>query len=78
MDPISILENRLDQLEYKLGYPPEEIVDKPVIEQLSSVESVLNGITTGKEKIAEMNKRIQDLNSYLDPQFVNEVTFLHF
>ncbi|XP_077293814.1 dynactin 3, p24 subunit [Arctopsyche grandis] len=73
MDPITVLESRLEQLEFKLGYPSDESPEKPVIEQLSAVDSVLNSVIAGKEKIAEVNKRIEDLNSYLDPQFVTQV-----
>lgn len=80
MDPIAVLQNRIEQLEAKLGVVTNIAADgqrgDSVTENLLSTASAINNATESHEKLKEAMQRASELNNYTDPNFVDKVSSL--
>ncbi|GBP66842.1 hypothetical protein EVAR_98794_1 [Eumeta japonica] len=78
MDPITVLERRIEQLEAKFGILPlspsdnGQQGDSAVTNLLNSANSIKN-ITAGLEKGKEAMERASELNNYMDPNLIEKV-----
>lgn len=77
MDPLSILQNRIEQLEAKLGVAANSPVGghqgDSATANLVNTAQALNNATAGYEKLAEAMPMSNELNNYTDPNYVEKV-----
>ncbi|XP_028039937.1 uncharacterized protein LOC114250316 [Bombyx mandarina] len=77
MDPIAVLQSRIEQLEAKLGLSPEISMDgqqgDSVTANLLSTAQAINNATAGHEKLHEAMQMASELNNYSDPNFVENL-----
>lgn len=78
MDPLTIIEKRIDNLKQKLGDRDDSSSESNIIDEIKSVSSVLSTIASVHDKINDFNNRIYELNRYLDPQYVVNVNIFKF
>lgn len=75
MEALDLLEKRIDNLNNILGCDhadtsanaPENLTDS-----LLSANTLITSATSGREKVSEMMKRTNELEAYLDPEFLND------
>ncbi|KPJ17758.1 hypothetical protein RR48_06564 [Papilio machaon] len=77
MDPIAILQNRIEQLEAKLGFalnnPADGQQEDSATANLLNTAQSINNATAGHEKLSEGMQRATELNNYTDPNFVENM-----
>ncbi|XP_068628944.1 uncharacterized protein DCTN3-p24 [Battus philenor] len=77
MDPIAILQNRIEQLEAKLGLalnnPADGQKDDSATINLLNAAQSINNATAGHEKLSDSMQRATELNNYTDPNFVENM-----
>lgn len=81
MDPIAVLQNRIEQLEAKLGLAsnvPENVHlhhgDSATANLLHASQGITNAIA-GHEKLPEAMPLASELNNYTDPNLAENVSF---
>lgn len=78
MDPISILQSRIEQLEAKLGLAANSPIDgqqgDTATANLLNTAQAINNATAGHEKLNEAMHLATELNNYTDPNFVENVS----
>ncbi|XP_072935647.1 uncharacterized protein DCTN3-p24 [Epargyreus clarus] len=76
MDPIAVLQNRIEQLEAKLGLAPNSIDgqqgDSATTNLVNAAQAISNA-TAGHEKLSEAMQMATELNNYTDPNFVENM-----
>ncbi|XP_038068206.1 dynactin subunit 3-like [Patiria miniata] len=77
-DVLEVLETRIKCLEDRI-YGSESSLGKEannpeVLKTLGGVKQSLDGLTTGKERIQALWKRLEELNSNLDPELTDKLT----
>ncbi|CAH1643245.1 unnamed protein product [Spodoptera littoralis] len=77
MDPISILQSRIEQLEAKLGLAANAPIDgqqgDTATANLLNTAQAINNATAGHEKLSEAMPMASELNNYTDPNFVENM-----
>ncbi|XP_031769847.2 uncharacterized protein LOC116413642 [Galleria mellonella] len=77
MDPIAILQSRIEQLEAKLGLTPNADLDgqqgDSATTNLLNAAQAINSATAGHEKLTEAMQIATELNNYTDPNFVENI-----
>ncbi|CAH3980714.1 uncharacterized protein LOC123714205 [Pieris brassicae] len=78
MDPIAVLQNRIEQLEAKLGLAPNSLLEgqhqgDTVTANLLNTAQAINNATAGHEKLSEAKNMANELNNYTDPNFVENM-----
>lgn len=69
------LEERLKHLEKLVGEGSSDLdSSKMAVEQLHDVKQKLASLTSGRERIHKLWKRMDELNNYLDPQVADKFT----
>lgn len=75
MDALDSLEKRIDTLNRLLGADSSEVsaagADN-LTDSLLSANTLITSATSGREKVSEMMKRTNELETYLDPEFLND------
>lgn len=81
MDPISILQSRIEQLEAKLGVAANAPIDgqqgDTATANLLNTAQAINNATAGHEKLSEAMPVASELNNYTDPNLVENVRQFH-
>jgi dynactin 3 len=75
MEVLDILEKRIDQLNNLLGSEHTEAgtsAAENLTDSLLSANTLITSATSGREKVSEMMKRTSELETYLDPEFLND------
>lgn len=75
MEALDSLEKRIDTLNRLLGAETGEVESTPnenLLDSLLSANTLITSATSGREKISEMMKRTGELETYLDPEFLND------
>lgn len=77
MEALDVIEKRIDALNSILGSEavqrnPEESQGENLTDSLLSANTLINSATSGRAKIGETMKRANELESYLDPAFMDE------
>ncbi|XP_011549047.3 uncharacterized protein LOC105381098 [Plutella xylostella] len=78
MDPIAVLQNRIEQLEAKLGVAPVNTPgeapqgDTATANLLSTAQAMTNA-TAGHEKLSEAMNMASELNNYTDPNLMENI-----
>ncbi|KAG6448023.1 uncharacterized protein LOC115442107 [Manduca sexta] len=77
MDPIAILQSRIEQLEAKLGFSTNSTVDgqqgdSATVNLLNTAQTISNA-TAGHEKLNEAMQMATELNNYADPNFIENM-----
>lgn len=75
MEALDLLEKRIDTLNRFLGADSSEATATPadnLTESLLSANTLITSATSGREKVSEMMKRTNELETYLDPEFLND------
>lgn len=78
MDPLAVLQNRIEQLEAKLGLasaPVDGQRGDSVVELLASAVDARRSAIAGHEELAAAAQRATELNNYADPNFVEKVNY---
>ncbi|XP_063372432.1 uncharacterized protein LOC134660583 isoform X2 [Cydia amplana] len=74
MDPITVLQSRIEQLEAKLGLAVSSTPDgqqgDSATSHLLNAAQTMNSATVGHEKLTEAVNMANELNNYTDPNFV--------
>lgn len=70
MEALDILEKRIDSLSRMLGPLPEKQIC--LTESLISTQSLMNGALEGREKIHKTMERSEELDKYLEPNYIEE------
>lgn len=74
MDPIAILQNRIEQLEAKLGFATNALNERQqgdsATSNLLNTAQAINNATMGHEKLSEAMPIANELNNYSDPNYV--------
>ncbi|XP_063634278.1 uncharacterized protein LOC134804895 [Cydia splendana] len=74
MDPITVLQSRIEQLEAKLGLAVSSTPDgqqgDSATSHLLNAAQTMNNATVGHEKLSEAVNMANELNNYTDPNFV--------
>ncbi|XP_053601790.1 uncharacterized protein LOC128670275 [Plodia interpunctella] len=76
MDPIAILQNRIEQLEAKLGLanvPLDGQQGDSATSNLLNTSQAINNATLGHEKLSESMQMASELNNYTDPNLVENI-----
>lgn len=80
MDPIAVLQNRIEQLEAKLGLTPnapenihQHHGDSATANLLHAAQGITNA-TAGHEKLPEAMHLASELNNYTDPNLAENVS----
>lgn len=80
MDPIAVLQNRIEQLEAKLGLAPnipenvnQHHGDSATANLLHAAQGITNA-TAGHEKLPEAMHLASELNNYTDPNLAENVS----
>lgn len=82
MDPIAVLQNRIEQLEAKLGLASNSLLEgqhqqgDTVTANLLNTAQAINNATAGHDKLSEAKNMANELNNYTDPNFVENVSLL--
>lgn len=79
MDPIAVLQNRIEQLEAKLGLnasTPEGQQGDSATANLLNCAQAINNATAGHEKLSEARNMASELNNYTDPNLAENVSIL--
>lgn len=80
MDPLSVLQSRIEQLEAKLGVAANSPIDgqqgDTATMNLLNTAQAINNATSGHEKLTEAMQVANELNNYTDPNFVEKVKHL--
>lgn len=72
---MDFIEKRLDSIGNALGIDNEEeasVINGNLTESLLSASSLITSASSGREKVAEVMKRTDELETYLDPEFLND------
>lgn len=75
MEALDVLEKRIDQLNNILGSEHVESGSgnsENLTDSLLSASTLITSATSGREKVSEMMKRTNELETYLDPEFLND------
>lgn len=74
MDALDLLEKRIDSLSNALGINHEEEpnVSENLTDSLLSANSLIASASSGREKVAEVMKRTKELETLLDPDYLND------
>ncbi|CAH2262272.1 uncharacterized protein LOC120637837 [Pararge aegeria] len=76
MDPIAVLQNRIEQLEAKLGMNASTLDgqqgDSATINLLNAAQAI-NNATAGHEKLSEARDMASELNNYTDPNLLENM-----
>lgn len=75
MEALDILEKRIDSLNSILGAEHNEGTSNAaenLTDSLLSANTLITAATSGREKVSEMMKRTSELETYLDPEFLND------
>uniref|UniRef100_A0A1B6LF95 Dynactin subunit 3 n=1 Tax=Graphocephala atropunctata TaxID=36148 RepID=A0A1B6LF95_9HEMI len=74
-DPLTMLENRVKTLEAKIFGQSDPIPDlpSPIIDDLLESHKVVSSALSGREKIATVVKRLDQLETVLDPMYEDSV-----
>lgn len=75
MEALDILEKRIDQLNNILGSEHTEAgssTNENLTDSLLSANTLIAAATSGRDKVSEMMKRTNELETYLDPEFLND------
>lgn len=69
-----ILEKRIDNLSISLGLnnADESTINENLTDSLLSASSLITSASSGREKVAEVMKRTQELETYLDPEYLSD------
>lgn len=84
MDPIAVLQNRIEQLEAKLGFVSNAPVDVPqhhgdsVTANLVQASQGFINATAGHEKLPEAMHMASELNNYTDPHLAENVSLYEY
>ncbi|XP_023934432.1 uncharacterized protein LOC112043318 [Bicyclus anynana] len=76
MDPIAVLQNRIEQLEAKLGINASSLDGQQgdsATANLLNVAQAINSATAGHEKLSEAKDMASELNNYTDPNLVENM-----
>ncbi|KAJ0181370.1 hypothetical protein K1T71_003455 [Dendrolimus kikuchii] len=75
MDPIAVLQSRIEQLEAKLGFANtmEGQQGDSATTNLLNTAQAINNATAGQEKLNEAMQMATELNNYTDPNFVENM-----
>ncbi|CAH2099585.1 unnamed protein product [Euphydryas editha] len=77
MDPIAVLQSRIEQLEAKLGINNNILVDgqqgDSATTNLLNAAQAMNNATAGHEKLSEAKNIASELNNYTDPNLVENM-----
>ncbi|KAL0895449.1 hypothetical protein ABMA27_011570 [Loxostege sticticalis] len=77
MDPIAVLQSRIEQLEAKLGLASSVQGDgqqgDTVSSNLLNASQAINNVTAGHEKLPEAMHRASELNNYTDPNLLENI-----
>lgn len=78
MDALECIEKRIDNLNRILGRTPSQNEThsqssaETLTESLLSASTLLSSATSGREAIGNLSKRSAELESYLDPDFIDQ------
>ncbi|GAB0098502.1 Dynactin subunit 3 [Sergentomyia squamirostris] len=75
MDALDVLEKRMDALNDLLGPLPDEETPKGgenLTDSLESARTLLSSALSGREKISDVLNRTEELENYLDPNFIDD------
>ena len=74
MDALDLLEKRIDSLNNALGIKQadESNVTENLTDSLLSANSLIASASSGREKIAEVMKRTDELETLIDPDFLSD------
>nr|CAL26841.1 CG9893 [Drosophila melanogaster] len=72
MEALDILEKRIDALTRVLGPVQDSEVGEGVVDALCSAHAILGEATTGSAALQQCVKRSDELEKYLDPNFLEE------
>ncbi|CAK1548660.1 unnamed protein product [Leptosia nina] len=79
MDPIAVLQNRIEQLEAKLGLASNSLIEgqhqqgDTVTANLLNTAQAINNAAAGHEKLLQARNMANELNNYTDPNFVENM-----
>lgn len=75
MEALDMLEKRIDSLNRILGSDhsdSSESANANLTDSLLSANTLITSATSGREKVSEVMKRTNELETYLDPEFLND------
>lgn len=75
MEALDLLEKRIDTLINVLGVESnseEAHVNENLTDSILSANTLITSATSGREKVGEMMKRTKELETYLDPDYLND------
>lgn len=75
MEALDMLEKRIDSLNNILGSDHSDAnasTAENLTDSLLSANTLITSATSGREKVSEMMKRTNELETYLDPEFLND------
>lgn len=75
MEALDLLEKRIDSLNSILGSEYAESSangSENLTDSLISANTLITSATSGRDKVSEMMKRTNELETYLDPEFLND------
>lgn len=75
MEALNLLEKRIDNLNNILGTENADVSAvnfENLTDSLLSANTLISSATNGREKVSEMMKRTNELETYLDPEFLND------
>lgn len=75
MEALDIIEKRIDSLNLILGSDRADGAGSAadnLTDSLLSANTLITSATSGREKVSEMMKRTGELETYLDPDFLND------
>lgn len=75
MEALDLIEKRIDNLNRILGNAPDDATNAPaetLTESLLSASQLLSSATSGREPINQLTERADELEKYLDPNFIEE------
>ncbi|XP_045505959.1 uncharacterized protein LOC123702289 [Colias croceus] len=77
MDPIAVLQSRIEQLEAKLGLPSNSLIEgqqgDSVTANLLNTAQAISNATAGHEKLMQAQNMASELNNYTDPNFIENM-----
>lgn len=75
MDPLAVLQNRIQQLEAKLGFAAEYQQGDSATANLLNTAQAINNATAGHEKLNQAMAVASELNNYTDPNYIENVCY---
>lgn len=74
MEALDLLEKRIDALNNILGSDEAapSTAGENLVDSLLSANTLITSATSGRDKVSEMMKRTKELETYLDPEFLND------